>query len=79
MSTKLKLLGVDVASFGDAHARTPGALEVVLSDSAKGTYAKLVSPTMPRSFSAASWSVMPPRTVRCDPWWDVNCPATRHR
>ncbi|MEU5843421.1 nitrite reductase large subunit NirB [Rhodococcus sp. NPDC047139] len=42
LSTKLKLLGVDVASFGDAHARTPGALEVVLSDSAKGTYAKLV-------------------------------------
>lgn len=25
MSTKLKLLGVDVASFGDAQARTPGA------------------------------------------------------
>ncbi|WAL45069.1 nitrite reductase large subunit NirB [Rhodococcus pyridinivorans] len=42
LSTKLKLLGVDVASFGDAHATTPGALEVVLSDSAKGTYAKLV-------------------------------------
>ncbi|MGV9745417.1 nitrite reductase large subunit NirB [Rhodococcus zopfii] len=42
LSTKLKLLGVDVASFGDAHATTPGALEVVLSDAAKGTYAKLV-------------------------------------
>ncbi|WP_241385913.1 nitrite reductase large subunit NirB [Rhodococcus sp. CH91] len=42
LSTKLKLLGVDVASFGDAHARTAGALEVVLSDAAKGTYAKLV-------------------------------------
>ncbi|WP_407443841.1 nitrite reductase large subunit NirB [Rhodococcus sp. (in: high G+C Gram-positive bacteria)] len=42
LSTKLKLLGVDVASFGDAHGVTPGALEVVLSDSAKGTYAKLV-------------------------------------
>ncbi|MCZ1072071.1 nitrite reductase large subunit NirB [Rhodococcus sp. A5(2022)] len=42
LSTKLKLLGVDVASFGDAHAATPGALEVVLSDAAKGTYAKLV-------------------------------------
>ncbi|MEZ7239210.1 nitrite reductase large subunit NirB [Rhodococcus sp. GXMU-t2271] len=42
LSTKLKLLGVDVASFGDAHAETPGALEVVLSDAAKGTYAKLV-------------------------------------
>ncbi|MCI4676032.1 nitrite reductase large subunit NirB [Candidatus Mycolicibacterium alkanivorans] len=42
LSTKLKLLGVDVASFGDAHATTPGALEVVLNDAAKQTYAKLV-------------------------------------
>lgn len=42
MSTKLKLLGVDVASFGDAHATTEGALSVVLHDAAKGTYAKLV-------------------------------------
>ncbi|WP_280218940.1 nitrite reductase large subunit NirB [Nocardia neocaledoniensis] len=42
MSTKLKLMGVDVASFGDAHATTDGALSVVLHDAAKGTYAKLV-------------------------------------
>lgn len=42
MSTKLKLLGVDVASFGDAHGTSDGALEIVLSDAAKGTYAKLV-------------------------------------
>ncbi|WP_068280947.1 nitrite reductase large subunit NirB [Aldersonia kunmingensis] len=42
LSTKLKLLGVDVASFGDAHATTEGALEVVLADAAKGTYSKLV-------------------------------------
>ncbi|ORI18436.1 nitrite reductase large subunit [Rhodococcus sp. 1168] len=42
MSTKLKLMGVDVASFGDAMALTPGALEVVFSDAPKGTYAKLV-------------------------------------
>ncbi|NUS43376.1 MAG: nitrite reductase large subunit [Mycobacteriaceae bacterium] len=42
MSTKLKLLGVDVASFGDAHAKTEGALSVVLHDAAKGSYAKLV-------------------------------------
>lgn len=42
LSTKLKLMGVDVASFGDAHGQTPGALAVVLSDAAKGTYAKLV-------------------------------------
>ncbi|MFI2232694.1 nitrite reductase large subunit NirB [Nocardia testacea] len=42
MSTKLKLLGVDVASFGDAHGATEGALSVVLHDAARGTYAKLV-------------------------------------
>jgi nitrite reductase (NADH) large subunit len=42
MSTQLKMLGVDVASFGDALARTPGALEVVVSDPVAGTYAKLV-------------------------------------
>ena len=41
-STKLKLLGVDVASFGDAHANTPGALDVVVNDAAGGRYAKLV-------------------------------------
>jgi nitrite reductase (NADH) large subunit len=42
LSTKLKLLGVDVASFGDAHARIPGALELVYSDQVHGTYTKLV-------------------------------------
>jgi nitrite reductase (NADH) large subunit len=42
LSTKLKLLGVDVASFGDALAGTPGALQVVVSDPIGGTYAKLV-------------------------------------
>jgi nitrite reductase (NADH) large subunit len=41
-STKLKLLGVDVASFGDAHAATEGALEVVFNDAVSGTYAKVV-------------------------------------
>ncbi|HUQ56735.1 nitrite reductase large subunit NirB [Lentzea sp.] len=42
MSTKLKLLGVDVASFGDAHAATEGALEVVVNNAVAGTYSKLV-------------------------------------
>ncbi|WP_312858249.1 nitrite reductase large subunit NirB [Pseudonocardia pini] len=42
MSTKLKLLGVEVASFGDAHAATEGALEVVVNDPVAGTYSKLV-------------------------------------
>ncbi|OLF16408.1 nitrite reductase large subunit NirB [Actinophytocola xanthii] len=41
-STKLKLLGVDVASFGDAHARAEGALEVVVNDAVAGSYKKLV-------------------------------------
>ncbi|MCC9179711.1 nitrite reductase large subunit NirB [Mycolicibacterium mageritense] len=42
MSTKLKLLGVDVASFGDAKGLTPNCLEVVVNDPVKQTYAKLV-------------------------------------
>jgi nitrite reductase (NADH) large subunit len=41
-STKLKLLGVDVASFGDALAQTPGSFEVTVDNPAAGTYAKLV-------------------------------------
>jgi nitrite reductase (NADH) large subunit len=42
MSTKLKLLGVDVASFGDNFARTSGAKEIAIADSNKGIYKKLV-------------------------------------
>ncbi len=42
MSTKLKLLGVDVASFGDNFAKTPGAKEVAIADSFQGIYKKLV-------------------------------------
>lgn len=42
MSTKLKLLGVDVASFGDAFARTPGAREIAITDTVQGIYKKLV-------------------------------------
>src|SRR3546814_10035809 len=42
MTTKLKLLGVDVASFGDAFATTPGALELVFADAVGGVYKKLV-------------------------------------
>ena len=42
LSTKLKLLGIDVASIGDAHATTPGALELVYADPVLGRYSKLV-------------------------------------
>ncbi|MEU1627563.1 nitrite reductase large subunit NirB [Streptomyces sp. NPDC020096] len=41
-STKLKLLGVDVASFGDAHGTTHGALDVLYTDTRAGVYKKLV-------------------------------------
>ena len=41
-AAKLKLLGVDVASFGDAFATTPGALELTYADPVAGVYKKLV-------------------------------------
>jgi len=41
-STKLKLMGVDVASFGDALASTEGALEITLNNPVLRSYAKLV-------------------------------------
>jgi nitrite reductase (NADH) large subunit len=42
LSTKLKCLGIDVASFGDAFGETPGALELVWADPVAGVYKKLV-------------------------------------
>lgn len=42
LSTKLKLLGVDVASFGDAHGTADDCLDVVYSDARAGVYKKLV-------------------------------------
>src|SRR5258707_13112381 len=42
LSTKLKLLGVDVASFGDAMGATENCLEVAINDAVNQTYAKLV-------------------------------------
>ena len=42
LSTKLKLLGVDVASFGDAHADTEGARSLVWSDPVARVYRKVV-------------------------------------
>ena len=42
MSTKLKLLGVDVASIGDAQGATPGSLNYLFSDDVAGVYKKLV-------------------------------------
>ena len=42
MSTKLKLMGVDVASIGDAHGKTPGSRTYQFTDERKQIYKKIV-------------------------------------
>ncbi|WP_406299659.1 nitrite reductase large subunit NirB [Embleya sp. NBC_00888] len=42
LSTSLKLLGVDVAGFGDAHGTAEDCVEVLYSDAQAGVYKKLV-------------------------------------
>ena len=42
MSTKLKLMGVDVASIGDCHARSEGALSYAYTDEVNQVYKKIV-------------------------------------
>ena len=45
VSTKLKLLGVDVASIGDAHAATPGARSYAFVDERREIYKRLIVDT----------------------------------
>lgn len=42
MSTKLKLLGVDVGSIGDSHGKTPGSLNYVFCDPKNEVYKAIV-------------------------------------
>lgn len=42
MSTKLKLLGVDVGSIGDAHGQTPGSISYRYSDEDEQVYYRIV-------------------------------------
>jgi nitrite reductase (NADH) large subunit len=42
MSTKLKLLGVDVASIGDAHGNTPGSLSYTYSNDVEQVYKRII-------------------------------------
>lgn len=41
MSTKLKLLGVDVASYGDCYGTTPQSKTIVFEDKVKGIYKRM--------------------------------------
>jgi nitrite reductase (NADH) large subunit len=41
MSTKLKLIGIDVASFGDALGETPGSIPIAFKDKRTGTYKRI--------------------------------------
>lgn len=41
MSTKLKMLGVDVGSFGDAFGETPGSIPIVFRNIRNGTYKRI--------------------------------------
>jgi nitrite reductase (NADH) large subunit len=43
LSTKLKLLGVEVASFGDAFGATPGSRSVAFTDDIDGVHRRLVA------------------------------------
>ncbi len=45
MSTKLKLIGTDVASFGDAFGNSDGAVPIIYDDPARGIYKRInISP-----------------------------------
>lgn len=41
MSTKLKMLGVDVGSFGDAFGETPGSVPIVVQNKLNGVYKRI--------------------------------------
>ena len=68
MSTKLKLMGVDVASFGNCFADDKTAKAITFEDPFKGSTRSCSSTTTARACSAASWSATPRNTARCRCW-----------
>ena len=80
MSTKLKLLGVDVASFGDAMGATPDCLEVVVNDAVNADLRQ--AGALRRRQDAARrrfWSATRRPTACCGRWSASSCPAIRWR
>ncbi len=61
MSTKLKLLGIDVASFGDGFGTTPGSESITYSDPVNNVYKRLV--VGPPSASTSKRGGAPTREV----------------
>ena len=69
MSTKLKLLGVDVASFGDAFAAPRARSSSSTPTPSPGVYKKLViSDDGTQPARRRSWSATPRPTPRCARW-----------
>ena len=66
MSTKLKLMGVDVASFGNCFADDKTAKAITYEDPFKGSYKKLFFSLDGRIFSAASLSATLRTTLAVD-------------
>ncbi len=88
-STKLKLLGVDVASFGDAFGAAEGALDIVYADPVAGVYKKLVLSDDARTLlggilvgDASAYAGLRPmvgRRARRGPRRRTCCPRARRR
>lgn len=73
-ATKLKLHGLDVASFGDSLSRKSGTLDVVMSDPVEGVYQKLVLSDDARTLLGGVFVGTRNRTRACARCWAANCP-----
>jgi nitrite reductase (NADH) large subunit len=68
MSTKLKLMGVDVASIGDAHGKTPGSRSYQYTDERKQVYKKIVVSDCGKHLLGAVLVGDAASTARCCRW-----------
>jgi nitrite reductase (NADH) large subunit len=68
MSTKLKLMGVDVASIGDAHGKTPHCRSFSFTDELNGSTRRSSSARTAASCWAPCWWATRPSTAPCCRW-----------